>query len=129
MKQESMSAPLRTPSMASKIEDERYENKDAASSGIMSPPPHRPVKNGDAALAILGDGTIRHEITEEQDAAVLRKIDRWILPVILMVYFLQQLDKCVHYRPEVGDHKPNFQVLSVVHLGLRNSGRDRSASQ
>ncbi|KAJ7497483.1 MFS general substrate transporter [Mycena latifolia] len=89
-----MSTPARPPSVtASKIEEERYENKDGASSGVMSPPPHHPVKNGDAALAILGDGSVRHEITEEENAAVLRKIDRWVLPVVLMVYFLQQLDK------------------------------------
>ncbi|KAJ7091201.1 major facilitator superfamily domain-containing protein [Mycena epipterygia] len=89
-----MSAP-RPPSIAaSKVEDERYENKDGASSGVMSPPPlHHPVKHGDAALAILGDGSARREITEEENAAILRKIDRWILPVILTVYFLQQLDK------------------------------------
>lgn len=90
-----MSTPTHPPSL--KAEEERYEYKDGASSGVMSPPPlHHPVKNGDAALAILGDGSIRHEITEEENAAVLRKIDKWILPVILMVYFLQQLDKYVH---------------------------------
>ncbi|KAJ7772545.1 MFS general substrate transporter [Mycena maculata] len=74
-------------------EEERYENKDGTSSGVFSPPVHHPVKHGDAALTILGDGSIRREITEEENTAVLRKIDRWILPVILMVYFLQQLDK------------------------------------
>ncbi|KAJ7178376.1 MFS general substrate transporter [Mycena crocata] len=90
-----MSAHAPVPSAKTcKIEDERYENKDDASSGVLSPPPpSRPVKNGDAALAILGEGAPRRDITEEEDAAILRKIDKWILPVILMVYFLQQLDK------------------------------------
>lgn len=55
--------------------------------------PYPVAKNGDAALDILGDGAIRHSITEEQNAAVLRKIDLRILPVVMMVYFLQQLDK------------------------------------
>ncbi|KAJ7703005.1 major facilitator superfamily domain-containing protein [Mycena rosella] len=88
-----MSTSPRPPSITSKVEDERYENKGEASSGVISPPLHRPVKNGDAALAILGEGAARREITEEENAAVLRKIDRWVLSVMLMVYFLQQLDK------------------------------------
>ncbi|KAJ7446263.1 MFS general substrate transporter [Mycena galericulata] len=88
-----MSIPAAHPPSL-KAQDERYENKDGASSGVLSPPPlHHPVKNGDAGLAILGDGSVRREITEEENAAVLRKIDGRILPVILMVYFLQQLDK------------------------------------
>lgn len=52
-----------------------------------------PIKSGDAALVILGDSAIHHDITVEQERAVLRKIDLWVLPVVLMVYFLQQLDK------------------------------------
>ncbi|KAF7315495.1 MFS general substrate transporter [Mycena indigotica] len=67
-----------------KADEERIEK----GSGLISPPQH-----GDAALEILGDGATRHEITDEQSAAVLRKIDRYVLPVMLMVYFLQQLDK------------------------------------
>ncbi|THU99589.1 MFS general substrate transporter [Dendrothele bispora CBS 962.96] len=47
----------------------------------------------DAALEILGSGTEHHEITEEEDRRVLRKIDLWVMPVVLLVYFLQQLDK------------------------------------
>ncbi|KAF8869061.1 major facilitator superfamily domain-containing protein [Infundibulicybe gibba] len=50
-------------------------------------------REGDAALAILGDEPNRREITSIESARVLRKIDLWILPVILLVYFLQQLDK------------------------------------
>ncbi|CAE6464839.1 unnamed protein product [Rhizoctonia solani] len=49
--------------------------------------------HGDAALAILGRSDTPVEISPEQDAAVLRKVDRWLVPVMLMVYFLQQLDK------------------------------------
>lgn len=50
-------------------------------------------KNKDAALEVLGDAAVPFHITPEQDRAVLRKIDRWLMPVIVMVYFLQQLDK------------------------------------
>lgn len=59
--------------------------------------PPRPLagssKNKDAALEVLGDAAVPFHITPEQDRAVLRKIDRWLMPVIVMVYFLQQLDK------------------------------------
>lgn len=47
----------------------------------------------DAALEIIGDSATPIHITPEQDRAVLRKIDLWLMPVICIVYFLQQLDK------------------------------------
>ncbi|KAF7376363.1 MFS general substrate transporter [Mycena sanguinolenta] len=91
-----MSDPASTPAPFSedKLEEERYEK--TLSSGLVSPPPQlstQPFRVGDAALEFLGEGAPPREITEEESAAVLSKIDRWILPVILMVYFLQQLDK------------------------------------
>lgn len=52
------------------------------------------LNHGDAALTILGDGSPRRDISPEEDAKVLRKIDLWVMPVVLLVYFLQQLDKC-----------------------------------
>ncbi|KAF7321795.1 Allantoate permease [Mycena kentingensis (nom. inval.)] len=70
-----------------KYEDEQLEK----SSGVASPPPGNVVKDGDAALKIIG--STRREITAEESAGVLRKIDRWVLSVMLLVYFLQQLDK------------------------------------
>jgi hypothetical protein len=39
------------------------------------------ITHGDAALAILGTSQAPVHITPEQDAAVLRKIDKWLLPV------------------------------------------------
>ncbi|CAE6519835.1 unnamed protein product [Rhizoctonia solani] len=54
----------------------------------------KPTKtHGDAALAILGTSDTPVEISPEEDDAVLRKVDKWLIPVMLMVYFLQQLDK------------------------------------
>ncbi|KAI0700213.1 major facilitator superfamily domain-containing protein [Cytidiella melzeri] len=47
----------------------------------------------DAALTILGDSAQNVIVTAEQDRAVLRKIDLWLMPVIFTIYFLQQLDK------------------------------------
>lgn len=51
------------------------------------------VADGDVALTILGDKTVRREITPEENKRILRKIDWWLMPIILLVYFLQQLDK------------------------------------
>ena len=53
----------------------------------------------DAALEILGAKATPIHITPEQDRVVLRKIDLWLMPVIVMVYFLQQLDKYVLTAP------------------------------
>ncbi|RDB16325.1 hypothetical protein Hypma_003016 [Hypsizygus marmoreus] len=50
-------------------------------------------RSGDAALAILDEGATRPQFSSEDDAKVLRKIDLWVMPVVLLVYFLQQLDK------------------------------------
>ena len=50
---------------------------------------------GDAALEVLGRSDVRREITTEEDRRVRRKIDLWLMPVIVMVYMLQQLDKYV----------------------------------
>ncbi|KAF7357794.1 hypothetical protein MVEN_00825400 [Mycena venus] len=49
---------------------------------------------GDAAQAILGDNTHAPIIVSAEDnARILRKTDLWLLPVMLGIYFLQQLDK------------------------------------
>jgi len=83
-------APAPSFTSISKESDERVS--------VVSPSPdekNHDLKFGDAALAIVDDSTIGRYITPEEDARVLRKIDLWVLPVILLVYFLQQLDKCV----------------------------------
>ncbi|KAJ7162030.1 MFS general substrate transporter [Mycena filopes] len=49
---------------------------------------------GDAAQAILGANAHAPVIVSAEDnARILRKTDRWLLPVMLGIYFLQQLDK------------------------------------
>lgn len=54
----------------------------------------RPAQAGrDTALEIIGEDAAPFDVTPEQNAIVLRKIDLWIMPVITLVYFLQQLDK------------------------------------
>jgi hypothetical protein len=43
------------------------------------------LKKADAAVAILGDPTIVREVTPEENRKVLRKIDFWIMPVVVLV--------------------------------------------
>jgi hypothetical protein len=82
---------LPRPSSVSSVDKER--------DSTISPPPKgkSPFRVGDAALAILDETTRQRQITPEEDRQVLRKIDLWLMPVILMVYFLQQLDKYVRF--------------------------------
>ena len=55
---------------------------------------NEPVQSLDAAAAILGkDLTAPREVSPEENDRVLRKIDLWLLPIMCMVYFIQQLDK------------------------------------
>lgn len=86
-----MSNPLSRPRTFTKDSE---EDKSSDSQLEFSTDKEQPaVKHGDAALEILGDGAIHFEVTEDQDRRVLRKIDMWLLPIVLLVYFLQQLDK------------------------------------
>ncbi|KAG8733157.1 hypothetical protein FRC11_008362, partial [Ceratobasidium sp. 423] len=79
-----------------------------------APPTSGPSKptntHGDAALAIIGTSDTPIEISPEQDAAVLHKVDKWLIPVMLMVYFLQQLDKSSLSYTSV------FGIVSDTHL-------------
>jgi MFS family permease len=57
----------------------------------------------DAALKVLGDGSGRVHMTDEQSEIVRRKIDRRILPILMWIYFLQILDKsCIGYGATFG---------------------------
>lgn len=67
---------------------------------IASPKPGGPsTERKDEAYAVLGDATSPTEISLDEDRLVLRKIDLWLMPIIVMVYFLQQLDKYVFCCP------------------------------
>jgi hypothetical protein len=55
------------------------------------------IVHGDAALAILGTSQAPVHVTPEQDAVVLRKIDKWLLPVSSpwsVVVFQHVIDRC-----------------------------------
>ena len=85
-----MSDPLSRPRTFTKDSEDKSSDSQLEFSTNKEQPT---VKHGDAALEILGDGAIHFEVTEDQDRRVLRKIDMWLLPIVLLVYFLQQLDK------------------------------------
>lgn len=56
-------------------------------------PPTAPA-GGDVGAAWLAeyDGA-RPELTDELNRKVVRKVDRWLMPIIFYIYFCQQLDK------------------------------------
>ncbi|TRM57618.1 major facilitator superfamily domain-containing protein [Schizophyllum amplum] len=74
-----------------KASDDQVEDVDVLSDANAPGPSKQGA--GDAALELLGRSDARREITAEEDARVRRKIDLWLMPVIVMVYMLQQLDK------------------------------------
>ncbi|KAJ7217670.1 MFS general substrate transporter [Mycena pura] len=66
---------------------------------------------GDAAQAILGDNTHAPTIVSAEDnARILRKTDFYLLPVMLGIYFLQQLDKSTLAYASV------FNLVKDTHL-------------
>ncbi|KAJ9092845.1 hypothetical protein QFC19_008569 [Naganishia cerealis] len=55
-------------------------------------PVHVAIKEVDEAAVVMAEaGKIEYSL--EEDKAVLKKIDTWILPVLCLVYWIQQLDK------------------------------------
>ncbi|KAJ7497757.1 MFS general substrate transporter [Mycena latifolia] len=86
--------------MASTMTDDKAEmgHLEAINSGSTDDPKAAMRGNGqtfgDAAQAILGDNVHAPVIISAEDnARILRKTDLWLLPVMLGIYFLQQLDK------------------------------------
>lgn len=67
-----------------------------------------PSGKGDDALNILSD-KIRH-VTPEENKRVLRKIDRHVMPVLFIIYFLQFMDKQILALTSV------FGIVRDAHL-------------
>lgn len=85
-----------SPTTVSLDLDKKVDIEHAEHSASFEPEHHigsSKTKGKDEALEILGDSSKPIHITPEEDRAILRKIDLWLMPVIVMVYFLQQLDK------------------------------------
>ncbi|KAJ7933750.1 MFS general substrate transporter [Mycena leptocephala] len=83
--------------MASAMTDDKAEMghfEKTMSNSTVDPTTYTVQTWGDAAQAILGDNTHAPVIVSPEDnARILRKTDLWLLPVMLGIYFLQQLDK------------------------------------
>ncbi|TEB31486.1 allantoate permease [Coprinellus micaceus] len=67
-----------------------------------------PTIQGDDALNIVSD-TIRY-VTPEENRRVLRKIDRHVMPVLFIIYFLQFMDKHILALASV------FGIVRETHL-------------
>ncbi|KAL2822408.1 major facilitator superfamily domain-containing protein [Aspergillus granulosus] len=77
------------------MQDERIEFAPAATS-LPQPPQGEPLPDGqkkDKALELIEDVGYSTILTPENNKRVLRKIDLRLLPILLGIYFLQQLDK------------------------------------
>jgi hypothetical protein len=78
---------------------------------------HGKVENMDEAAQVMANAG-KVEYTLAEDKAVLRKIDTWILPVLCLVYWVQQLDKSSVSYAAVFDLREYFHRCS---FGLSDS--------
>ena len=69
----------------------------------------------DRAAELLGNTTERVVVSEADNKRILRKIDFTLLPIMLGVYFLQQLDKSTLSYASV------FGLITVGPSGLRST--------
>ncbi|KAF7321975.1 hypothetical protein MKEN_00720000 [Mycena kentingensis (nom. inval.)] len=71
---------------------EAVDSRSEISKGSRNPPNGQ--SWGDAAQAVLGENAHKPiVVTREENDRILRKTDLYLLPVMLVIYFLQQLDK------------------------------------
>ncbi|KAJ6498839.1 MFS general substrate transporter [Mycena sanguinolenta] len=74
---------------------------------------------GDAAQAILGENTHAPVIVSAEDnARILRRTDLWLLPVMLGIYFLQQLDKSTLSYASVFSLATNAHLVGYQYSAL-----------
>jgi hypothetical protein len=69
------------------------------------------VQGKDRAAELLNNATERVVVSEADNKRILRKIDLMVLPIMLFVYFLQQLDKSTLSYASV------FGLVNDAHLG------------
>ena len=90
------------PDLSSKAADDEEKGSismhedQIASPSLQAPPSYRPprdLKHADEAAQVLAKVTEKVVLTPEEDKRILRKIDIGVLPVMLVVYFLQVADK------------------------------------
>ncbi|KAJ7495979.1 MFS general substrate transporter [Mycena galericulata] len=74
---------------------------------------------GDAAQTVLGSNThVPVIVSAEDNARILRKTDHWLLPVMLVIYFLQQLDKSTLSYASVFNLATNTHLVGYQYSAL-----------
>jgi hypothetical protein len=81
------------------------------------------VAGKDRAADLLRNTTERVIVSEADNKRILRKIDLAILPIMLGVYFLQQLDKSTLSYASV------FGLIADAHLGVSIEGETPFSSR
>lgn len=89
-----------SPARSDKDIDIKYNELTGKSQDAVAPSERK-----DEAYEILGSATVPTEVALEEDRAVLRKVDLWLMPIIVMVYFLQQLDKYAQINSAMFFHR------------------------
>lgn len=81
--------------MTSDIEKNSLGNEPRAHNveDVSTANPHHDFAGKDKAAEIIANAPYQPKVSAQEDRRILRKIDLTILPVLLTVYFLQQLDK------------------------------------
>ena len=109
-----MPEPEITPAEAKGRDDEFIET-------INPGPQTHPKPENDSALHIVNDLDHSPILTPQANSHVLRKIDLRLLPILLGIYFLQQLDKTTLSYASV------FGLIEKAHLhGQQDSLLERS---
>lgn len=81
-------------SQSKRQQDEFVESIEAEEAGKPAPAVHVDVgPKQDQALQLIEDAGYSTTLTPENNKRVLRRIDLRLLPILLSIYFLQQLDK------------------------------------
>lgn len=92
-------------------QDEHVESIEAEGSAKTAPVLNADTRGKqDQALQVLEDAGHSTVLTAENNARVLRKIDLRLLPILLSIYFLQQLDKSTLSYASV------FGLIEKAHL-------------
>ncbi|KAJ5679072.1 hypothetical protein N7462_007316 [Penicillium macrosclerotiorum] len=91
-------------------QDEFVESIEAEGPSKTQPAPLGDGLKQDQALQLIEDAGYSTTLTPENNAQVLRKIDLRLLPILLSIYFLQQLDKSTLSYASV------FGLIEKAHL-------------
>lgn len=97
--------------MDAKVDSEGIDNAVEAVPSAREDYPMKDLSGKDKAAELLQQANEVVFVTPEENARILRKIDLTILPIMLVVYFLQGLDKATLSYASV------FGLVKDAHLG------------